>query len=92
MTATAFVMIVYVVVIKPQKEKVMIILTAAGEGLLVFLHLFSLVFLQDDLPEEKSNTYGWLMLVIIGLYILINWVVILVITIKQLKQKWRAFK
>ena len=60
----------------------MIVLTAFGEGLLLFLHLFSIVFLDEELPEEKANSYGWLMLVIVGLYILINWVVILTITVK----------
>jgi len=33
----------------------MIVLTAAGEGLIFFLHLFSLVFLDENLPEEKAN-------------------------------------
>eukprot|EP00347_Sterkiella_histriomuscorum_P005534 403356244 len=92
MSATAFVMIIYVCVIKPQKEKVMIILTAFGEGVLLFLHLYSILFLDEDLPEEKSNSYGWFMICIIGLYILTNWVVIIVITVKQLKQKWADYK
>lgn len=60
----------------------MIILTALGEAVLVILHLFSLVFLDDELPEEKANTYGYLFLVIIGLYVISNWIVILTITIK----------
>lgn len=85
MAFTATVMIVYVVVIKPQKDLVMIVLTALGEGILVFLHLFSLVFLDEDLPDEKVNQYGWVILVTIGLYIVSNWVIILKITLGQLK-------
>ena len=41
------VMIAYVVVIKPQKDKIMIILTAAGEIILLILHLISIAFLDD---------------------------------------------
>ena len=60
----------------------MIILTAVGEALLLFLHLFSLLFLDENLPEEKANRYGWLIIIIIGLYIMTNWVIILSITIQ----------
>jgi len=57
------------------------ILTACGEGLLLFLHLFSILFLDDNLSEERSLLYGWLVIVIIGVYILANWTVIVTITI-----------
>eukprot|EP00347_Sterkiella_histriomuscorum_P010294 403376857 len=92
MSVTALVMIIYVVVIKPQKEKIMIILTSLGEIVLLFLHMFSYVFIDENLPEEKANQYGYLILVVVGLYILANWVVIITITVKQMKQKWRDFK
>ncbi len=85
-------MMVYVIVVRPQKEKIMMIFTAAGELLLLFLHLFSLLLLDDNIEEDKSNTYGWLMIVLVGLYILINWSVILAITIKNLCGKWKQFK
>lgn len=74
-------MIIYVSVIKPQKEKVMIVLTAVSEGLLLVIHLYSYVFLDPDLPDEKANSYGFLMLAIIGIYIISNWVIIIKITI-----------
>jgi len=60
----------------------MIVLTAVGEALILFLHLFSLVFLNDNLPEDKINQYGWFMIVIVGLYILINWIIIATFTVK----------
>jgi len=60
----------------------MIALTALGEALLLFLHCFSLVFLDDSLTEEKSNSYGWMMIIIVGLYILMNWVIIVTLTVK----------
>lgn len=92
MSFTALVMMVYIIVIRPQKERIMMILTAAGEGLLLFLHLFSIVFLDSELPEDESNRYGWFVIVLVGLYIFINWSIILTITIKNLCVKWREFK
>ncbi|CDW91263.1 fu domain containing protein [Stylonychia lemnae] len=92
MSMTAIVMMVYVILIKPQKDRVMIILTAYGEGLILFLHIFSSLFLDDNLSEEKSNLYGWLVIVIIGLYILTNWTVIIIITVIQMKQNWKDYK
>ena len=59
----------------------MMILTAYGEGLLLFLHIFSAAFIDDNLPEETAYLYGWLVIVIIGIYILTNWVVIISITV-----------
>lgn len=92
MSSTAVIMIIYVVVIRPQKEKVMIALTACGEAILLFLHLFSMVFLDENLSEEKSNRYGWFVIVLVGLYILVNWVIILTITIINLKKQWGEYK
>jgi len=60
----------------------MIALTALGEGLLLFLHCFSLVFLDEEISEEKANSYGWMMIMIVGMYILVNWVIIVTLTIK----------
>jgi hypothetical protein len=92
MSFVALVMMVYIIVVRPQKDKIMMVLTAAGEGLLLFLHLFSIVFLEEDMDEEKSNNYGWFVIVLVGLYIFINWSIILTITIINLKKKWRDYK
>ncbi|CDW80137.1 UNKNOWN [Stylonychia lemnae] len=92
MSATAIAMMIYVVVIKPQKQRIMMILTAYGEGLLLFLHVFSILFLDKDIPEEKSNMYGWIIILVIGVYIIINWVVIIIVTVSQMKEKWRNYK
>lgn len=70
----------------------MMILTAAGELLLLFLHLFSLIFLEDNMEEEKSNSYGWFVIILVGLYVLINWTIIMVITIKIMCAKWKQHK
>ena len=57
------------------------ILTALGEAILLFLHVFSILFLDDNLEEEKLNNYGWFILIIIGLYVALNWIIIITITI-----------
>ena len=92
MAFTCVVMIAYVVVIKPQKERIMVILTAAGEALLLVFHLLSTIFLDENIPEEDSFKYGMIMIILLGLYILVNWVVVGVITFKDLKGKWRLRK
>ncbi|CDW89713.1 fu domain containing protein [Stylonychia lemnae] len=92
MSATSIVMIVYIILIRPQKDKIMIVLTALGEVLLLFLHIFSLVFLDENLTEEVENQYGWFIIIIIGFYILANWVIIVTLTIKQLRQKCKENK
>ncbi|CDW89486.1 UNKNOWN [Stylonychia lemnae] len=92
MAMTAVIMIIYVVLVKPQKDKVMIILTAVGELLIFFLHLFSLVFLDETLPEDKANQYGWFLIVLIGMYILVNWVIILSFTIRQMMDNFKINK
>ena len=92
MSITSLIMMVYVSVIKPQNTKIMVVLTAAGEGLLLFLHLFSIVFLDDNISDEQQLKLGWLMIVIVGGYVLVNWVIILSITIKDMAGKFRQWK
>ncbi len=62
----------------------MIILNAAGELLLLFLHLFSIVFLDDTLSEDKATQLGWFVIVIVGAYVFVNWVIIFTLTVKDL--------
>jgi len=81
MSLTAVIMIIYIVIVKPQKERIMMNLTALGESIILFLHLFSILFLDNNLEEEKINNYGWFILIIIGLYVVLNWVIIITITI-----------
>jgi hypothetical protein len=58
----------------------MVILTAAGEVILLILHLVSIAFLDDEISEEKSTQIGWFIIVLVGAYILINWVIVITIT------------
>ena len=86
------VMIAYVVVIKPQKERVMIILTAAGEAMLLILHLISIAFLDETMKEDTSNKIGWFIIVLVALYIMVNWTVVVVITVINMKQNYKDWK
>jgi len=92
MSFTAVIMLIYIIIIRPQKQRIMMILTAAGEGLLLFLHLFSIVFLNPNLDQTKANQYGWFVVVIVGLYIVVNWGIIMGITIVNLRQNYRQWK
>lgn len=78
-------MIAYVLIIKPQKDKIMLILTAFGEFIMLALHLISLVFLDENLSTQRITMLSWVVLVMVGLYILINWVIVIVITVMDLK-------
>jgi hypothetical protein len=89
MSASAIFMIVYVTVIKPQKEKIMLILTASGEGILLVIHVIQIAYLNPDLAVGTSTLLGWLTVVLVGVYILVNWVVVIVITIFDLIRKYR---
>jgi hypothetical protein len=61
----------------------MIILTAMGEVVLLILHLISIAFLNDNLSDSKSNMLGYIVIAIVGLYILVNWVVVAVFMYKD---------
>ncbi|CDW72739.1 UNKNOWN [Stylonychia lemnae] len=92
MSSTAFAMMIYVIIVKPQKDYIMMVLTAVGEALILCLHLISILFLDENLEESKKNLYGWIVIIMIGGYILANWTIIAVMTISQLGKQWREFK
>ena len=54
-TFSCVVMMAYVIIIKPQKSKMMIILNAAGEGILLVVHIISVAFLNPNLSPTRSN-------------------------------------
>jgi len=80
-------MIAYIVFIRPHKQLIMLILNALSEFLLLFLHLLSLVFLDDTMPESKANAIGWFINALVIVYILSNWVVVVILLVKDQKQK-----
>ena len=77
---TALIMIVYVVIIRPQKDLIMVVLTAVGEAMILVLHIISIAFLDDSLPEAKSTKIGWFVIMLVGFYILVNWLIIMAFT------------
>ena len=70
----------------------MTILTAAGEIMLLVVHLISLAFLNQDMPEDKINQIGWVLLVLVGLYIIVNWVIVVIMTILNIRDNMKAKK
>ena len=70
----------------------MLLLTAAGEGMLLVIHLLSIPFLNPDLSVKTSTKLGWLIVVLTGLYILVNWIVVIAITVADMKGKYQAYK
>ena len=85
MSGCAVLMIIYICVIRPQREKINVVLTAAGEFIMLFLHLISIYFLDETLDENKANTIGWVINCLVGAYILINWGIVIALTVMDLK-------
>ena len=92
MALTALIMTVYVAVIRPQRQMMMVVLTAAGEVMLLVLHLISVAFLNPNLSEATSTKIGWLIDVLVGMYVLVNWVIIMVYTIADLIRQYKAWR
>lgn len=44
------------------------------------------------MKESTSNQIGWVVIVLVGVYILANWVVVVAITVVNMKQKYRDWK
>lgn len=84
-SGSALFMIAYILIIRPQKDKVMIILTAYGEIILLILHLITIAFLDETLSTKTTNMLAWVVLVLVGTYILVNWVIIIIVTVIDMR-------
>ena len=73
----ATIMFAYIVIFRPQKTRSMLFLNALAEAVLVFLHLFSLVFIDDDMLAEKRHSLGIATNILVASYIALNWILIL---------------
>ncbi len=92
MSALALSMTAYVVFIRPQKEKLMFVLTVYSELILVFMHLLTLVFMDSDQKQSSIDSAAYTMLAMTGLYMMINWGIVIGLTIREMMSKWRARK
>ena len=93
MSISAAFMFGYILIIRPQHQKIMLFLNALAEFLLLFLHLFSLAFLDPDLTVEKADELGLVVNITVAGYILLNWVLVLGILFIEMFGKfkrWRA--
>ncbi len=69
MSATALIMGAYIVIFRPQHEKVMLFLNTISEFLLIALHLLSFVFLEENIQQDRATEMGW----IVNVLMLILW-------------------
>lgn len=79
MAFSATFMIAYVVIIRPQKDKSMIFLNTFGEFMLLVLHGLQVPLLNPDLSADTLKKLGYLIIGLVGIYIVINWVVVIVV-------------
>jgi hypothetical protein len=63
----------------------MIGLTAFGEIIMLFMHLISLKFTQANISDDESKMYGYIILAVVGSYVAINWVIVIVVTVYNMK-------
>jgi hypothetical protein len=68
------------------------VMNVISELLLVFLHPFSLVFLDDAMTEDESMSRGFIMVAVVSVYLLVNWGIVIFVTIKNICIKRRAKK
>lgn len=80
----------YVVLIKPQQEKVMLVLTALGEILMITLTVMCYGFLGENIPATQKDALSYVFLMVVFLYISSNWVIVAMLTYKDIKKKMRA--
>lgn len=99
LSVQAGVMGAYILAIRPQKSFLLIFMNFISEVLLVALHLFSFVFLDPELTEEESMGHGWIVMVLVGSYIVFNWSVVIYIltgnirrSCKERREKKRRLK
>jgi len=50
---------------------------------MLFMHMFSIIFLSQDMNEDKQNDYGFVVCILVALYILSNWILILTLLVIQ---------
>lgn len=79
LSVQAAVMAAYILAIRPQKSFLLIFMNFISEIVLIVLHLFSNIFLDPELTEEESMGHGWIVMALVGSYILFNWGVVIYI-------------
>lgn len=70
----------------------MVALTIYGEAILLVIHIISIFLLDENISEDTITIIGWIIIVLVGKYILINWGIVLTFTIKGLLVKFKERK
>jgi hypothetical protein len=85
-------MAVYIGVVRPQKSKYLVTMNVISEILLLGIHVYSWVFLNPDLAESEAMQHGWIIVGCVGLYIAINWTIVIGFMIKNIFVNRKAKK
>ena len=64
-------------ILRPYKQSILNIFYVFNEAVLIVVGFMMFLFLDPAMAESEANMYGYLMIVIVVLAIIINWAVIL---------------
>jgi hypothetical protein len=92
MSLQAAAMALYIGVIRPQKSRLTMVMNVVSELLLVFIHAYSIVFLDENLTEDDSLSKGFVIIATVSFYIFINWCIVIYITAQNVCGKIKAKK
>ena len=74
-------MIAYMSIIKPQREKVILGLNIFSEAALLIVISISWIFTSSTMSEKNVIQAGWMVNFIIAVYILTNWILIIIVLV-----------
>lgn len=64
-------------ILRPYKENIINVFYVFNEAVLIVVGFMMFLFLDPAMPENEANMYGYLMIIVVVLAIIINWGVIL---------------
>lgn len=85
-------MFLYVGWIKPFKHRIKNIIEFLNEFLIACLHVFCLIYFVMNLSNEEKDIFGWVMIGILILNLLINFFGVLIELAQNIRKIWKAMK
>ena len=73
----SFFILMWHLILRPYKQSILNIFYVFNEAVLIVVGFMMFLFLDPAMAESEANMYGYLMIVIVVLAIIINWAVIL---------------
>jgi len=87
---TALLMILYVLIAKPFKRRITAVLTILGELFVIGFHLIGLGILNPDQPDDENTQFGFIVVAMLAVFLLIAFICILVQVISDIVTEWKA--